>query len=181
MHGCPEGSVISAQQDAGEADGEPRCHGSERLFRVLSGKVEIVVLSGPVRVGGHILQQFLNHAGLEPPVPSGFFQRGEVGPQIEDGILLHVLGSRDGERTASGVSQLPVIAFHQRRIGELAFQPGHALEDGVRPEPPPVRPGGSIRRLVPFDAVLPLDGVGGESLRHEGNIESFVHSIFSFT
>lgn len=118
-------------------------------------------------MGGHILQKLLNHLGLESPVTAGVFQCGEICPQIEDGIPLHILCSGDDEKPAFGFAQFLVIAFHQRRVRSLALQPGHTLEDGIRPDPPLLRSGRSVWGLLPLETVLPFDGVGGKTFRHE--------------
>lgn len=90
----PIGAGISAQQDASETNRHPSGHTAEDTLRVVSGAVDAIIRTGPVQMGGHILQKLLNHLGLESPAPAGIFQCGEICPQIEDGIPLHILPRR---------------------------------------------------------------------------------------
>lgn len=172
---CPVRPGVAAQRDVGKADRHLSGHAYQRPLRLISGKVKPVVFAGPGQVGRHVLQQFPYHVDLAAAVVAGVLQRGHEVPQILNGSPLQLERGGHSRRAAAGLFQLTVELLHQLRIGDLFLQPCHALEDGVYPEAALGLPGGSTLRLVAFPSVLALDGVGGEALGHEGDIEP-VHS-----
>ena len=163
---CPVRSSVSAQKDAGEADGHLGSHAYQRTFGFFHGMREAVFCPAPGPVSSHILQQITHHGDLPPSIIAGRFQRGNKMPKLLDGILLHLRCGRNEKVAAAGLLQFKVKLLHQFGIGRIALQPCHALENGVGPEPSLFRPEGQTIRLVPLEAVLPFNGVGGEPPGH---------------
>ena len=166
------GPGVSAQEDTGKADGHPSGHACQRPFRLISSEVKSVIPASPWQVGRHILHNFSDHVDLTAAVIAGVFQRSNEAPQILDGCSLQLRGGGHSRRAAAGLFQIMVKLLHQLRIGRLSLQPCHTLEDSVSPEPALFLPGWSPLRLAALPSVLPLNGICGEALRHEGDIES---------
>ena len=75
----------------------------------------------------------------------------------------------------NNIKQAKLPAMPNLGAADTLVEESYALEDSVCPEAALFPPGGSVLRLMAFPSVLALDGVGGEALGHEGDIEP-VHS-----